>query len=362
LKLEGFTFYITEDCNFHCAYCYQKKRNRYLKLSSIKRAVDFLWPHLNRPCNISFYGGEPMLAFDVIEKTLRYIQKIEGPHEDISYHIATNGSIIDHYILDVLDEFKFNVTISYDGMAQETFRGKESLRQVVGTIEEINRRPNIRLETRSIFTPSTVGLLSESIKSIVCMGIESVHLNFADDYPWEKDDLMRLQDELTDLREFSFNFYRETNTIPCAFFQEKPGFGLGRCNGAETHMSLTPDDRLWGCHLFFDYAKLRKDDSLYRLYSFGRLDNFIKNYDIIFPEIQDNYKKISQRNCWTSEKKCRECRYIFSCSVCPLDASFSSPKLWEIPIWVCEIKKISWEAMNLFWKEMEDCESKKDFS
>jgi hypothetical protein len=167
---------------------------------------------------------------------------------------------------------------------------------------------------------------------------------------------------LADLREFSVNFYRQTDAIPCAFFQEKPGFALGRCTGAQTHLSLTPDNRLWGCQLFFDYAKIRNEDSVSRLYSFGCLDHFIENYDIIYPEIQGNYKKIRQRNCWTSEKECRYCRYSFRCSFCPLDVSFSSPELWEIPIWVCEIKKISWEAMNLFWKELENCESKKYLS
>lgn len=113
------------------------------------------------------------------------------------------------------------------------------------------------------------------------------------------------------------------------------------------------DGTLWGCDLFFDFAKLKKDESISRKYSFGNLDHFRNNYGEIYPEILSNHSQIRKDKCSSSIKTCSKCLDLLDCFVCPMAAAFGSKQIGIIPDWVCSIQRIIKKERKKFWVQQD---------
>lgn len=114
---------ITEDCNLRCEYCiysgkYIKARthnsNHPMTWDTAKKAVDFFIAHSTDASTkfIGFYGGEPLLNFEIIEKIVEYVSKID---KQIFFAITTNGTLLKGKILDFLISYDVRITVSLDG-------------------------------------------------------------------------------------------------------------------------------------------------------------------------------------------------------------------------------------------------------
>ena len=124
-KLEKVTLQLTQQCNFRCSYCIYSDLNNEAQRShsgdgmsfeTAKRAVDFLWEHsvdTEKP-NIGFYGGEPLLRFELIKQIVAYAdERFEGRGH--TYSITTNGSLLTDDIGDYLAARDILLMISLDG-------------------------------------------------------------------------------------------------------------------------------------------------------------------------------------------------------------------------------------------------------
>ncbi len=124
-KVSKITLQVTQDCNFRCKYCiYSEETNNKqrihtqesMSLETAKEAIDFLLTHSidSNDINISFYGGEPLLAFDLIKDIVRYADKVfKG--KKISHNMTSNGTLLDEEKIDFLIEHDFSLMISLDG-------------------------------------------------------------------------------------------------------------------------------------------------------------------------------------------------------------------------------------------------------
>lgn len=118
------TLNVTQSCNLRCRYCYVDKpladsEPVLMSQEVAKKAVDFA---LNESCypegiGISFYGGEPLLNFPVIKSTILYAnQKAESlGMPEIEFHMATNGTLLNEDMIDLITKYKINVLFSIDG-------------------------------------------------------------------------------------------------------------------------------------------------------------------------------------------------------------------------------------------------------
>jgi len=124
--LSGFTLYVTNRCNLACSYCiYSGQYARYGQFSrnsmtwdTAKSAIDFLLEHSrnSKTLRLDFFGGEPMLAFDLIKRSVQYAKlgnRPDGPPLTIS--VATNGTILTDEILGFLLEHSVYLQFSIDG-------------------------------------------------------------------------------------------------------------------------------------------------------------------------------------------------------------------------------------------------------
>ena len=122
---------MTYRCNLDCKYCYiRKKQNRDMSLDRAQAILEpFLLKHEGR-LDITFMGGETLLAFDVIQPLVEWIKTGKWNR---CYRIfgSTNGSLLTPTIKDwlVLNKDTITLGLSYDGLptSQTHNRGNDNI-------------------------------------------------------------------------------------------------------------------------------------------------------------------------------------------------------------------------------------------
>lgn len=360
MKLRSLSFIVTDDCNFNCSYCRQKKEKKYMTLSTAAKAVDFFYPFLDPGTYIIFYGGEPLLAFDTIKQTVAlFLEKDREGGKDLKFSVTTNGSLLSDEILDFLHLHHFKVLLSFDGSIQESCRKPGSL---VPT-RELTRRlaagayPDIQFSTNSVFTPATVRYLSASLKEIIDTGVTELQYSLARTQPWDDAALLTLEKELERFGEFLVAYYRKKGRIPLTNFRRgkpDPGKkGLFACQGGQDRMAVTPGEQVWGCFFFHEYLKDSEGSDDFNTYSFGKLDDFIKNHHTTYPGIMVNYGALRQDCFFSGDRHCFLCREVNSCSTCPVSAAYATSFIGKVPLWICNLGKTMRKGKEKFSKEIE---------
>ena len=98
--------FVTNKCNARCSYCYIKKGSSEMSLQTMYKAFRRLYNF--EPLEISFFGGEPLLAIETIKS---FVEKV-GILNNIKYSMATNGTYLTPSFLEFADKYKFLVSFS----------------------------------------------------------------------------------------------------------------------------------------------------------------------------------------------------------------------------------------------------------
>ena len=167
---------VTEECNLACRYCvfsdvYSNTRNsspKKMTIQTAKKALDYYMQLLEegkkynpvRDPSLGFYGGEPLLNFDLIRQSVTYLLETY-PDEKISYHITTNGTLLTDEIIDFLIKNRFSISISLDGPENEHDRnrvyanGKGTFKDVIKNIKKIRDLHYEKLQILTVFDINT---------------------------------------------------------------------------------------------------------------------------------------------------------------------------------------------------------------
>lgn len=132
---------MTNDCNLACPYCYVEKATTYMTFEIGKKAIDYCHNNLlairekyknvsnqivfgnnnNILCStISFFGGEPLLNFNVLKQIVEYAETTYP--NDWYYNITTNGILLTKEICEFLNQYHFNICLSWDGIKEDQDR------------------------------------------------------------------------------------------------------------------------------------------------------------------------------------------------------------------------------------------------
>ncbi|WP_273326184.1 PapB family radical SAM/SPASM ranthipeptide maturase [Vallitalea guaymasensis] len=112
---------VSQECNLRCSYCYggdgEYNLRGKMKYEVAKKAVDYFVSHSKKDkLNICFFGGEPLLNFDLIKKIVAYTKELENElNREFTFSMTTNGTVINKEIERFIIEHDFSVTISIDG-------------------------------------------------------------------------------------------------------------------------------------------------------------------------------------------------------------------------------------------------------
>jgi uncharacterized protein len=340
---------LTDQCNFDCSYCYEPRGKQRLEFSALVKAIDFFHPFFAENCVISFYGGEPLLAYDTLKRAVEYISSLSNTRNiNIRFSLTTNGSFLDEKILEFLDEYRFFLTLSFDGPAQDFQRKKGTFDFLMSLIPRILARPRISLETNSVFSPETIGYLSESVQSIIQLGVRKLDVNFAHKPPWNASSLLRLEKEISRVGEYFLSRYENMADIPWTGLYEKLDRAVYRCPAGLNQMALSAQGTLWGCAVFPHYFMEKEGSAEYRKYCFGDVDSFAKKPRQIYKQKIANYAALQMDRFSTCDRSCLICGEIEQCWICPLAAAQTTGEIGKIPGWSCQGARILRKEKRLF--------------
>lgn len=106
-------------CNFNCHYCFQ---NICKRSEANEQFIDDLVNFIKniqtkyKSIDITWYGGEPLLVFDKIEKITLEIFKILGDKERLRASIITNGYYLDDNKIEKFSDLNINrIQVTLDG-------------------------------------------------------------------------------------------------------------------------------------------------------------------------------------------------------------------------------------------------------
>ena len=154
-RMKQLTLQVTQQCNLRCEYCvysgtYTHNRthaNKRMSFEIAKKAIEFFlersWARSD--VTIGFYGGEPLLEFELIKQCVEYTKaQVEGKH--IKFNMTTNGTLLRDEVVDFLVEHDFMLGISLDGAKDEHdasrkfSNGEGSFETIIRNIERIKQR------------------------------------------------------------------------------------------------------------------------------------------------------------------------------------------------------------------------------
>ena len=138
----GLTIAPTSDCNFRCTYCYEKDSVKHPPMSEeVQMAiVEFIKARVKyiKTLRVTWYGGEPLLCFDIIKALSEQIIQI-CEKNDVKYQagIITNGYMLTPNICKEFLKLKINfIQITMDG-TKEFHDARRPLRNGGGTFNKI---------------------------------------------------------------------------------------------------------------------------------------------------------------------------------------------------------------------------------
>lgn len=151
----SFVIALTTKCNLKCVYCYEDGcKSKTLNNETTDAVIEFIkfkCQHNKRlkNLNITWFGGEPLLAIDKISKIGDAISRFcQEKQIELSTNIITNGLLLDDDNVTTLMKFKLKeIQISMDGCEDfySKYKGTSSneFRMLISKIEKYCRKTKI---------------------------------------------------------------------------------------------------------------------------------------------------------------------------------------------------------------------------
>ena len=121
--VKALCLHVAHTCNLNCAYCFASQGKYHgeravMSFEVGRQALDFLIAHsgTRRNLEVDFFGGEPLMNFDVVKQLVAYARSIEKAHgKNFRFTLTTNGLLIDDDVIDFANREMSNVVLSLDG-------------------------------------------------------------------------------------------------------------------------------------------------------------------------------------------------------------------------------------------------------
>ena len=180
-QLRQIVLQVTQNCNLRCSYCaysgsyYNRTHtNKRMRVETALRAVDFFMERTSgvEEVTIGFYGGEPVLEFDLIKQVIDHVEK-HYPARKVRYNFTTNLTLFTDEVIDYVLEKNIQIMISIDGPqpVQDKYRtfvnGKGSFATVTANARRIRERDPDYYQTCFTNTVASPGEDYESIREFL---------------------------------------------------------------------------------------------------------------------------------------------------------------------------------------------------
>ncbi len=296
-------------------------------------------PRLADEAWLGFYGGEPLLSWPLIKKTVAYAnQNFKGKFR---FTLTTNGSLLKKEHVLFFRKHRFDLILSYDGLAQK-FRDLRSLPALEAALMNLRQFYPDGYLIHSVFTTRTAPLLAASMEKMLKQGHSRLQYALDQCVPWAKKDLAVLEAQLGRLADKAKKHQRKTGKMPLENFAANGKKGIFACSAGRDRLALLPDRTVWGCQMFYELLGHDRANPDYARYCCGELEEFIAMPAGALAAKAASYAELRQ-DYFFSEKKdlCGLCDDLEQCAVCPATAALATGAPGVIPSWACRIRKIA---------------------
>lgn len=288
---------IAHDCNLACKYCFASQgdyggvKRELMSFDVAKRAVDFLiaMSGTRQHCEIDFFGGEPLLNWDVVKQTVEYVESIQAAHNKIfKLTLTTNGVLLTQDKIDYVNEHNISLVLSIDGREEVHNRmrpsagGTDTYKTVAkNLVSAVKQRDGREYYVRGTYTHNNLDFTKDVI-AMSDLGFE--HLSMEPvvgkegEYVLRDEDLPILEKEYEKLADLylqrqkdgwgeKFNFFHFRMDLyrgPCMAKR------LRGCGAGHEYMAIVPNGDIYPCHQF-----VGRDG-----YVLGNVFEGLKNFDI----------------------------------------------------------------------------------
>ncbi len=122
ISLQNISLFVTQECNQRCTYCYGNGGSYgsggVMTHRTARKAVDWLIEQSRqvKKLRISFFGGEPLLNFPLIQDVVQYaLERGTECGKQFAFNITTNGSLLDDEKIAFFKEHDIEPLVSIDG-------------------------------------------------------------------------------------------------------------------------------------------------------------------------------------------------------------------------------------------------------
>ena len=252
---------LTHNCNLRCKYCYAGPKTRSsMSFDTGRRAMDFLASASNGSCTITFFGGEPLLEFELIRRLVEYGEDRYG--RKLSYRMSTNGTLLRRSTLDYCRRHDIYFVLSIDGNQQQHDANRR-FAAGAGSYDSIVRRLDAVLDFNpytmavSVLTPETAGMVASGVEHLFRTGFRYVLQTLDYSAQWENRDIKTLEKQYAALARYYYDALRSGKKIYYSPFDEriktwaKKPYGKGDlCDLAHTQIAIAPSGRIYPCVQF----------------------------------------------------------------------------------------------------------------
>lgn len=345
-QLKALCLHIAHDCNMCCKYCFagegEYSGDRSLMSFEVgKRALDFLIEQSGSRKNleVDFFGGEPLLNFDVVKQLVAYARSIEKEKgKNFRFTLTTNGVLLNDEVMEWANKECYNVVLSLDGRKETNDRMRRT-RNDKGTYDLIlpkfqkmaKERNQQGYYIRGTYTHYNTDFAND-ILHLADLGFEQLAMEpvVTDpkmDYALQESDIPKLKDQYDLLAKemckrnregkgFTFFHYMiDLEGGPC-IYKRISGCGVGT-----DYMAVTPWGDLYPCHQFVG------DDK----FLLGNVFDGVKNTDIV-----NEFKLCNVY----SREACQDCFAKLYCSGgCSANAYHTTGKITGTCDMSCELHR-----------------------
>ena len=283
--VKALCLHVAHTCNLNCAYCFASQGKYHgdravMSFEVGKRALDFLVENsgTRRNLEVDFFGGEPLLNWDVVKALVEYARSIEKEKgKNFRFTLTTNGMLINDDVIEFSNREMSNVVLSLDGRKEihdkyrVDYQGKGSYDKIVPLFQKfVESRGGKNYYMRGTFTHRNPDFL-EDIKTMLDLGFNELSMEPVVCAPGDEAELtdvdnaivMEQYEKLAELmlersregKPFTFYHYMiDLTGGPCIYKR------ISGCGSGTEYMAVTPWGDLYPCHQFVGDERYRLGD------------------------------------------------------------------------------------------------------
>jgi len=368
VNVRGVEVILTAACNLRCAYCYQdRKQAARMSWETLKAAVDLLGRSSQPRVVLNFFGGEPLLEFDLIRQAVAYAERVIPTHVARQFGVCTNGTVLDGKKLEFLDSHGVDVQLSFDGVAEAqderapgTFAGVDAL------LDRMRREHGSlfrdRLSVAVTVTARNLRCLADSVdyllaKGVCEIGISPVVTHEAD---WQRTTVHELDEQWERVYRSSLEHHRETGQTPVVALRRRAmPRSTGRTAGAICSagngqvLTVDVDGSVWPCVLFcgsYQSARPGLLEQHFARRAVGRVDapGLATRLDELSCRVRETrlFHRLDRKH--SAYGDCRECTHREGCAICPISIAHipGNDDPMRVPDFQCAFQRVAakWRA------------------